>query len=137
MYNFVMKRRAREQKRKKIRGFAAKGAFMQFIKRDGTAVEFDRAKIYAAIDKANNAVASTARINETDIEAVTASVVKRCSRLRHTPRIEEVQDMVEEELMARGAFTLAKTYITYRYRHTLMRSIDNETRRTIATLGED
>lgn len=109
---------------------------MQFIKRDGTAVEFDKAKIYAAIDKANNAVASTSRIKEADIESVTASVVKRCSALRHTPRIEEVQDMVEEELMSIGAFALAKTYITYRYRHSLMRSADTQTRKSLSTLGE-
>ena len=111
--------------------------FMQFIKRDGSTVEFDSAKIYAAIDKANNAMASTARIKESDIASVTAAVVARCKKLRHTPRIEEVQDIVEEELMTLGAFALAKTYITYRYRHSLMRGIDASTRKTLSTLGED
>lgn len=109
---------------------------MQFIKRDGTKVEFDSAKIYAAVEKANNAVDSKSRISDDDIRKVTDEVVEKCKKLKHTPRIEEVQDMVEDALMTLGAFTLAKTYITYRYRHALLRSADGEGKKILSTLGE-
>ena len=109
---------------------------MKFIKRDGTSVEFDSAKIYAAVEKANNATDSRSRISEEEIAAVTKEVVEKCKKLRHTPRIEEVQDMVEDSLMAIGAFTLAKTYITYRYRHALIRGANGDTKKLLSSLGE-
>ena len=109
---------------------------MQFIKRDGTRVEFDSAKIYSAIEKANNAVDSKSRISDEDIRKITDDVVAKCTKLRHTPRIEEVQDMVEDALMSLGAFTLAKTYITYRYRHALIRGADGDGKKLLSALGE-
>ena len=110
---------------------------MKFIKRDGTAVDFDSAKIYAAVEKANNATDSRSRITEEEITRVTREVTEKCKKLRHTPRIEEVQDMVEDALMALGAFTLAKTYITYRYRHALLRkAFGSDEKRFLSSLGE-
>ena len=109
---------------------------MKFIKRDGTAVEFDSAKIYAAVEKANNATDSRYRISEEEISSLTKEVVEKCKKLRHTPRIEEVQDMVEDALMAIGAFTLAKTSITYRYRHALLRGADGDGKKLLSSLGE-
>ena len=99
---------------------------MDLIKRDSTVVPFNKAKIFAAVEKANHAVDSRGRISDKDIETVTANVEKRCKRLSHTPSVEEVQDMVEEELMALGAFILAKTYITYRYQRSLVRKADSD-----------
>ena len=95
---------------------------MNLIKRDGTEVPFNKAKIFAAVEKANNAVDSRGRIGVDMITKVTDIVEYRCKKLKHTPSVEEVQDMVEEELMTLGAFILAKTYITYRYKRSLERS---------------
>ena len=94
---------------------------MKLIKRNGSEAVFDRMKIYSAVEKANLAVDEGARIKDKDIERITASVVKRCEKLARAVSVEEVQDMVEREIMALGAFTLAKTYITYRYTRELVR----------------
>ena len=94
---------------------------MKLIKRNGSEAVFDRMKIYSAVEKANLAVDEGARIKDKDIERITASVVKKCEKLGRAVSVEEVQDMVEREIMALGAFTLAKTYITYRYTRELVR----------------
>ena len=94
---------------------------MKIIKRNGTEAVFDPAKIYAAVEKANAAVEEGCRITEKQIQAVTDNVSKKCESLARTPSVEEVQDLVEREIMALGAFTLAKTYITYRYTRELVR----------------
>ena len=108
---------------------------MKIIKRNGSEVDFDNAKIYAAVSKANEAVEPTNRITTADIQRVTDLVTKKCEQLSRTPEVEEVQDMVERELMALGAFTLAKTYITYRYTRELVRK-SNTTDERIMSLIE-
>jgi ribonucleoside-triphosphate reductase len=94
---------------------------MKLIKRNGSEAIFDRAKIYSAVEKANLAVDESARIKDKDIEKITSSVVKKCEKLGRAVSVEEIQDMVEREIMALGAFTLAKAYITYRYTRELVR----------------
>ena len=94
---------------------------MKIIKRNGSEAVFDREKIYAAVCKANAAVGTEDRISEREIDKITDRVSKKCDRLGRAVSVEEVQDMVEREIMALGAFTLAKTYITYRYTRELVR----------------
>ena len=94
---------------------------MKLIKRNGAEVVFDAGKIYAAVEKANAAVEEQERITESQIKKLTDRVTKKCEKLSRAVSVEEVQDMVERELMALGAFTLAKTYITYRYTRELVR----------------
>ncbi|MBQ7356067.1 MAG: anaerobic ribonucleoside-triphosphate reductase [Clostridia bacterium] len=94
---------------------------MKLIKRNGSEAIFDRAKIYSAVEKANLAVDESARIKDKDIEKITSAVVKKCEKLGRAVSVEEIQDMVEREIMALGAFTLAKAYITYRYTRELVR----------------
>ena len=108
---------------------------MKIIKRNGSEVEFDNAKIYSAVKKANEAVEPSHRISENDIANVTKLVTEKCISLGRTPEVEEVQDMVERELMALGAFTLAKAYITYRYTRELVRK-SNTTDERIMSLIE-
>ena len=55
------------------------------------------------------------------IDRIAESVVLACEGLGHSPSVEEVQDMVEKQIMAHGAFEVAKAYITYRYTRTLVR----------------
>ena len=94
---------------------------MKIIKRNGAEAVFDNEKIFAAVSKANEAVDKADRISEKDIKRITEKVTKKCDKLSRAVSVEEVQDMVEREIMATGAFTLAKTYITYRYTRELVR----------------
>ncbi len=94
---------------------------MKLIKRNGAEMVFNREKITIAVTKANEAVEPSDRITPEDIVAISSTVEKKCEQLNRAVSVEEVQDMVERELMTRGALTLAKTYITYRYRRALVR----------------
>ena len=94
---------------------------MKLIKRNGSEVVFDSEKIYMAIEKANMAVDEMDRISDREIRRVTEKVTKKCDKMKRAVSVEEVQDLVERELMATGNFTLAKTYITYRYTRELVR----------------
>ena len=94
---------------------------MKLIKRNGSEVIFDAEKIYLAIEKANMAVDEKDRITDSEIRRVTTKVTRRCEKLKRAVSVEEVQDLVEREIMATGAFVLAKTYITYRYTRELIR----------------
>ena len=94
---------------------------MKLIKRSGAEETFRTGKISAAIAKANEAVAEKDRISEEAVLGIAARVAKACQKLRRAVTVEEVQDMVEYELMREGAYTLAKTYITYRYKRALVR----------------
>ena len=108
---------------------------MKLIKRNGSETIFDSAKIYSAVEKANLAVDEKARISGEDIARVTKNVENKCAALCRAVSVEEVQDMVEDEIMRLGAYTLAKTYITYRYKRALVRK-SNTTDDKILTLIE-
>ena len=85
---------------------------MKVIKRDGTTVDFDRSKIIVALSKANEAVEENQRITSAQMDEIADFVDgKNKNRLL----VEDIQDMVEEKLMATGKYELAKTYILYRY----------------------
>ena len=94
---------------------------MKLIKRNGSEVTFDSEKIYVAVEKANMAIDEMERISDREIRRVTDKVTKKCEKMKRSVSVEEVQDLVERELMATGNFTLAKTYITYRYTRELVR----------------
>ena len=94
---------------------------MKLIKRNGAEVIFDKIKIHNAVAKANEAVEEVDRISEKDIETITDNVEKLCEKLHRSVSVEEVQDMVEREIMKKKAYTLAKAYITYRYKRALVR----------------
>ena len=106
---------------------------IRVIKRNGSEVTFDPKKIFDAICKANEAIAEKHRLNIEDIQDVTDIVVYKCGKLGHTPSVEEIQDLVEMQLMGHGAWVLAKTYITYRYKRSLVRQA-NTTDDTIMSL---
>ncbi|MCI6646434.1 MAG: ATP cone domain-containing protein, partial [Oscillospiraceae bacterium] len=106
---------------------------MKVIKRNGSEVTFDPEKITIAISKANGAVADKYRLNPEDIQDITDIVTYKCSKLGHTPSVEEIQDLVELQIMGHGAYALAKAYITYRYERSLVRQA-NTTDDTILSL---
>ena len=88
---------------------------MNIIKRDGTEAVFDVDKIKSAVTRANNATDTMYQISEDHIQQVADSVAVQCRLLGHTPNVEEIQNLVENELMRIRAFDLARNYITYRY----------------------
>ncbi len=94
---------------------------MKIIKRNGSETTFDITKIIVAITKANEVVSEDARMTAMQIKRIAESVVLSCEKLGRSPSVEEVQDMVEHQIMAHGAFEVAKAYITYRYTRTLVR----------------
>ena len=94
---------------------------MKIIKRNGSEVQFDENKIIKAITKANDAVLEDARMTPKQIERIGERVVLACESLGHSPSVEEVQDLIERQIMAHGAFEVAKAYITYRYTRALVR----------------
>ena len=94
---------------------------MKIIKRNGTEMDFNSEKILIAITKASDAADASERLSPQDIEDITAKVTATCELLGRAPSVEEVQDMVERQIMAHGAFEVAKRYITYRYTRTLVR----------------
>ena len=108
---------------------------MKIIKRNGAEASFDKSKIYAAVSKANDAVEPIHRISRDQIQQITDRVTERCELLSRLAEVEEIQDMVEREIMSLGAFTLAKTYITYRYTRDLVRK-SNTTDERIMSLIE-
>ncbi|MBR4030387.1 MAG: anaerobic ribonucleoside-triphosphate reductase [Clostridia bacterium] len=94
---------------------------MKIIKRNGSEVVFDITKIITAITKANDVVDENIRMTPMQIRRIAESVVLSCERLGRSPSVEEVQDLVEHQIMAHGAFEVAKAYITYRYTRALVR----------------
>ena len=94
---------------------------MKVIKRNGTEVVFDISKILVAVGKANNNVKEEHRMTPMQIQRIAESVELNCIELGRSPSVEEIQDMVEHQIMAHGAFEVAKEYITYRYTRSLVR----------------
>lgn len=91
---------------------------MKVIKRDGRIVDYDRNKIVAAIRKANVEVDDFDKISEAKIDNIVGSIENIG---RDTLLVEDIQDLIEQKLMAEGKFVLAKTYIIYRYKRELVR----------------
>ena len=108
---------------------------MKVIKRNGAEVEFDIVKIIAAVSKANDVAEEDARMTPVQIQRIAESVEIACQSLGRAPTVEEIQDFVEHQIMAHGAFEVAKRYITYRYTRSLVRK-SNTTDDKILTLIE-
>ena len=94
---------------------------MKIIKRNGAEAVFDIEKIRLAIQKANDVVEEYARMTPLQINRIAESVAIRCEEMNRSLSVEEIQDLVEDQIMAHGAFEVAKRYITYRYTRTLVR----------------
>ena len=94
---------------------------MKIIKRNGSEVIFDITKIIIAVTKANDSVEDVDRMTPVQIQRIAESVELQCQRMNRAPTVEEIQDMVEHQIMAHGAFEVAKHYITYRYTRSLVR----------------
>ena len=103
---------------------------MKVIKRDGRAVDYDRAKIQIAIEKANQEVKPKERANKEDIKGI-IQYIEELNKKRML--VEDIQDIIEEKLMEIEKYELAKKYIVYRYTRALVRK-QNTTDETILGL---
>ena len=108
---------------------------MTIIKRNGMEVIFEPVKIANAVTKANNSVGENSRMTAEQIQEITDSVTRTCESMGRALSVEEIQDLVERQIMAQGAFDVAKNYITYRYTRSLVRR-SNTTDQKILSLIE-
>ncbi|SHK66652.1 anaerobic ribonucleoside-triphosphate reductase [Hespellia stercorisuis] len=108
---------------------------MRVIKRSGVEDEFDEKKIEAAIEKANKSVAESEQMNAMTIHLIVKAVEEECTMKNRVPSVEEIQDMVENHIMEKNAFNVARNYITYRYKRAMVRK-SNSTDQQILSLME-
>lgn len=108
---------------------------MKIIKRSGTEETFNIDKIIAAISKANKEVATINRMSEEQINEIAGNVAQICSDMNRALNVEEIQDLVENQIMNKRAFAVARKYITYRYTRALVRK-SNSTDKQIMSLLE-
>ena len=108
---------------------------MKIIKRSGAEVAFDPEKIILAVAKANESVVPSARMNAVQIKRIAEDVESAALNMNRSLSVEEIQDLVEDQIMNRRAFDVARRYITYRYTRALIRK-SNTTDEQILSLIE-
>ena len=107
---------------------------MNIIKRNGSEAVFEKAKILAAVGKANASVPEKDRIPDVLAERVAERVTARCAGLGRAPSVEEVQDYVEEALQTVGAYELSRHYIRYRHQRELARKANTTDANVLALI---
>ena len=95
---------------------------MKIIKRNGSEAVFDITKIISAITKANKVVPEAQRLTKQQIIEISDHVQEVCYNRGHAMNVEEIQDLVEDAIMATGAYEVARRYITYRDVQSLKRT---------------
>ena len=108
---------------------------MKIIKRSGKEDVFDRAKIIAAVGKANITVIEAEQLSSETIAKIASDIETRCSGMNRAVDVETIQDWVEIEIMKYGAFTVAKNYITYRYERGLLRQSNTTDQKILSLLN--
>ena len=108
---------------------------MKIIKRSGKETGFDKSKIVDAVAKANQEVAEIDRLSEEQIDTIARQITDTCASMDRIYNVEEIQDMVENGIMACKAYEVARKYITYRYKRALVRK-SNSTDQQILSLIE-
>ena len=107
---------------------------MKIIKRNGSEADFDLNKIIVAVTKAN-AACEKEELTASQIKDIAEYVEFKMQKANRALSVEEIQDIVENQIMAQGAFELARRYVKYRYTRTLVRKA-NTTDNQILTLIE-
>ena len=107
---------------------------MKVIKRDGAVVDYDRGKIVIAIEKANAEVPERDRLSRAEIDEIIDSIE---AQRRQRILVEDIQDLVEQGLVERNKFHLAKTYIIYRYNRALVRKANTTDESILALLRNE
>ncbi len=92
-------------------------------KRDGSTVDFDRAKMVEAIFKAAQSVGGTDRSESEKVAEKAIEMLSAKYTEKDVPTVEEVQDIVEKALIELGHASTAKAYILYRHNKNLERDM--------------
>ena len=108
---------------------------MHIIKRNGKEVAYDKNKIIAAVEKANQQAQAGNRLLKSQIRVVEEKVFNKLKKLDHEAGVEEIQDYVIEAIQQEGGFQVATLYTVYRYQRDLVRK-SNTTDDRILTLVE-
>ena len=108
---------------------------MKIIKRSGSEMIFDGGKIVAAVEKANNEVVPAERLSDEQVQTIARNVEHMCEEIGRSLNVEEIQDLVENQIMQYRAYSVARKYITYRYKRALVRK-SNSTDEQILSLLE-
>ena len=106
---------------------------MKIIKRNGSEEAFNVEKIINAVRKANNS-SDTPALTDEQITDIADYVEYRCNKMKRAVSVEEIQDMVEDQLMAKGAFELARRYVRYRYNRSLVRKANTTDNRILSLI---
>ena len=106
---------------------------MRIIKRNGSEEDFNIEKIINAVKKANGS-GEHKFLSDEQIEDVADYVEYKCNKIRRAVSVEEIQDMVEDQLMAKGAFELARRYVRYRYNRSLVRKANTTDNRILSLI---
>lgn len=106
---------------------------MQIIKRNGAEEVFDIKKIIRAITKADSSTEGRC-LTDSQIEDIAEFVEFKCNKLKRAVSVEEIQDMVENQIMATGAFELARRYVRYRYKRSLVRRANTTDNRILSLI---
>ncbi len=107
---------------------------MKIIKRNGSEVDFDINKIIVAVSKAN-AACKKEELSPSQINEIAEYIEFKISKANRALSVEEIQDIVENQIMAQGAFEVARLYVKYRYNRSLIRKA-NTTDNQILSLIE-
>ncbi|MDE6904637.1 MAG: anaerobic ribonucleoside-triphosphate reductase [Lachnospiraceae bacterium] len=110
---------------------------MNIIKRSGTEEVFDIDKVRMAIVKANNSVVDGEQLSAEQIEEISKHVEDICTGMDRALNVEEIQDLVENEIMQKNAFSVARNYITYRYERALVRKANSTDKQILSLLECD
>lgn len=106
---------------------------MRIIKRNGSEEDFNIEKIINAVKKANGS-GEHKFLTDEQIEDVADYVEYKCNKISRAVSVEEIQDMVEDQLMAKGAFELARRYVRYRYNRSLVRKANTTDNRILSLI---
>ena len=117
----------------KYRKIIKRGRIMRIIKRNGSEEDFNIEKIINAVKKANGS-GEHKFLTDEQIEDVADYVEYKCNKIRRAVSVEEIQDMVEDQLMAKGAFELARRYVRYRYNRSLVRKANTTDNRILSLI---
>ena len=105
---------------------------MKIIKRNGAEEVFDIKKIVIAVTKADSSEGRS--LTDSQIEDIAEFVEFKCNKLNRAVSVEEIQDLVEDQIMATGAFELAKRYVRYRYKRSLVRKANTTDNRILSLI---
>ena len=106
---------------------------MKIIKRNGAEEVFDIKKIVIAVTKADSSSEGRS-LTDSQIEDIAEFVEFKCNKLNRAVSVQEIQDLVEDQIMATGAFELAKRYVRYRYKRSLVRKANTTDNRILSLI---